>query len=219
MSKPDYRTPANVRKIYRRLQKHFGPATPPLDFETNEQLAIAVVLSAQCTDERVNIVTKDLFKYYPDMASLAKAPLERIKKLIYSTGFYNNKAKNIKALAKALVKDYDGKIPDDFDVLVKLPGIGRKTANVVANQAFDKAYGIVVDTHVKRVANRLGLTDMNTPEKIERDLMSYVPEKLWKDFSLYIIFHGRKFCDARKPRCEECLLADSCRMYATAGKG
>ena len=144
------------------------------------------------------------------MPSLSKAPLESIKKLIYSTGFYNAKAKNIKALATTLVKNHGGKIPPDFETLVKLPGIGRKTANVVMATAFDRACGIVVDTHVRRITQRLGLTLKKTPEQIEKDLMAYLPHKYWKDMSLYIIFHGRKFCMARKPRCADCFIADLC---------
>lgn len=200
-------------QVYKRLKNHFGEILPPLDYKSNEQLAVAVILSAQCTDERVNIVTKDLFREAPDMKALNKMPLERLKELVYSTGFYNAKAKNIKSLAKILIDDYKGKIPNDFEVLVNLPGIGRKTANVIMNQAFDAAEGIVVDTHVRRITQRLGLTEKKTPEQIEKDLMTYVPNKYWKDMSLYIIFHGRKFCDARKPKCYECILKSICPSY------
>ena len=200
-------------QVYRRLKNYFGEILPPLDYKNNEQLAVAVILSAQCTDERVNIVTKDLFREAPDMKALNKMPLERLKELIYSTGFYNAKAKNIKSLAKILIDDYKGKIPNDFETLVNLPGIGRKTANVIMNQAFDSAEGIVVDTHVRRITQRLGLTEKKTPEQIEKDLMTYVPNKYWKDMSLYIIFHGRKFCDARKPKCHVCILKSICPSY------
>ena len=195
---PNTKTPRFFSQVYRRLKNHFGEIPPPLDYKTNEQLAVAVILSAQCTDERVNIVTKDLFKEAPDMKALNKMSLKRLKELIYSTGFYNAKAKNIKSLANILMNDYQGKIPNDFKTLVNLPGIGRKTANVIMNQAFDAAEGIVVDTHVRRITQRLGLTLKKTPEQIEKDLMSYVPKKYWKDMSIYIIFHGRKFCECCK---------------------
>ncbi|MCB1145564.1 MAG: endonuclease III [Leptospiraceae bacterium] len=205
MVKPSY-----VKKIDRLLKEHFGPVKPPLDYSTNEQLAIAVILSAQCTDERVNLVTPALFAKYPDMVSLAKAKLQDIEKLIFSTGFYHNKAKNILALAKILTEQYAGKIPADFEVLTKLPGIGRKTANVIMNLAFDQAPGIVVDTHVRRISQRLGFTTATTPETVEKALMKVWPKEVWIDLSLYMIFLGRKWCMARKPNCEDCILTKIC---------
>lgn len=199
-----------ARSIFGILKTEFGFIAPPLNFETNEQLAVAVILSAQCTDEMVNRVTVDLFSEYPDMFSLSKARVKDIEKIIYSTGFYRNKAKNIAELSKILVRDYESKIPEDFDILVKLPGIGRKTANVIMNQAFNKAVGIVVDTHVKRVTRLLGFTTETDPVKVEKDLMRKWPQQLYKDMPLYIIFHGRKTCIARRPQCDRCGLIDYC---------
>jgi endonuclease-3 len=192
------------------LQNHYGHPETPLKHASNEQLAIAVVLSAQTTDEQVNKVTPELFKRFPDMPSLARADLAQIEKLVFSTGFYKNKARNIKNLAIKVCEKYDGKIPNDFDALLTLPGIGRKTANVVMDCAFNTSVGFVVDTHVKRLSRRLGWTNSENPEKIEKDLMVVIPSEYWKDLSLYLIYHGRKFCMARKPNCESCFLNKLC---------
>lgn len=198
-------------EVDRRLKEHFGPVEPPLHFKNLEQLAIAVILSAQCTDERVNMTTPALFKAYPDMQSLAKASQEDVEKLIYSTGFYRNKAKNIRKLAQILVQDYGGKLPHDFNTLVRLPGIGRKTANVITTVGFGEVHGIVVDTHVARISRLLGMTEKTSPVQIEKDLMSFMPKHLWKELPLYLIFLGRKYCIARRPICSECFLSDLCR--------
>lgn len=213
-----YRKAAYVRKIDRKLKKYFGPVEPPLDHETTEQLAVAVILSAQCTDERVNLVTPALFEKYPDMYALAKAKLSDIEKLIFSTGFYHNKAKSLLSLAQILTREYCGKIPDDFQTLTKLPGIGRKTANVIMNLAFGKAPGIVVDTHVRRISQRLGFTTARTPETVEKDLMKVWPPEVWIDLSLYMIFLGREFCMARNPDCENCILRKDCPRMPADGK-
>jgi len=205
-----YREINYSRKILGALKSFFGPAHPPLLFKNNEQLAIAVILSAQCTDERVNKVTPRLFEAFPDMQSLANAEITQIEKLIFSTGFYHNKAGNIKALAENLIKNHNGKIPDNFDVLIRLPGIGRKTANVIMAVAFNKTPGIVVDTHVRRITQLLGMTKETTPEKIEKDLQTIWPIDVWKDLPLYLIFLGRKFCKARTPVCEQCVLKKLC---------
>lgn len=197
-------------ELDKRLRQHFGKADPPLKFKTTEQLAVAVILSAQCTDERVNMVTPKLFEKYPDMFALAKAKVSDIEKIIYSTGFYKNKARNIHKLANILVEKYQGKIPKDFDTLIKLPGIGRKTANVIMAVAFHEAPGIVVDTHVARITRLLGMTDKKTPQQIEKDLMTFMPKELWRELPLYLIFLGRKFCIARRPKCNECILQDMC---------
>lgn len=199
-----------ILKIYGLVQTFFGPASSPLYFQTYEQLAIAVILSAQCTDERVNQTTPALFKKYPNMLLLSNAPLSDIEKLIYSTGFYKNKAKNILELSNTLVKKHHSKIPNNFQTLLKLPGIGRKTANVIMNQAFKKSSGIVVDTHVQRISQILQFTDQKTPITIERDLMKIWPKEVWIDFSLYLVFLGRKFCVARKPKCTICILNYLC---------
>ena len=205
-----YRSIIYADSIFSRLQQHYGQPKPPLDHESNEQLAVAVILSAQCTDARVNIVTKTLFKKCPNLFALNNISLSELEKLIYSTGFYKNKAKNLKDMAKIVVEKYNGCIPNNFDILVNLPGIGRKTANVIMNQAFDTSIGIVVDTHVRRITQLLKLTNKKTPEQIEKDLMIFFPKKYWKDFPLYLVFLGREFCIARKPICQNCILNEIC---------
>ena len=191
-------------KVVRGLARDYADAECALVHESPFQLLVATVLSAQCTDERVNIVTKDLFGRYPTAAELAPVPIKKIEEIVQSTGFFRNKAKNIKALSQALVNDYDGQVPQDIEILVKLPGIGRKTANVVLGTAFGLPTGVVVDTHVSRLSQRLGLTEQTDPVKIERDLMQVLPRKEWIDYSHRLIHHGRRVCKARKPLCEEC---------------
>jgi endonuclease-3 len=171
---------------------------------------VAVILSAQCTDERVNKVTKDLFRKYRSARDYARVAQEELEQDIRSTGFFRNKAKNIKACCTILDEKYGGKVPDSMDKLVELPGVGRKTANCVLGSAYGQNSGIVVDTHVKRLAERLGLTRQKEPDKIELDLMKVVPEKNWHDFGNLLILHGRAVCDARKPRCPECVLRQEC---------
>jgi len=197
-------------KIFDALKSEFGRPRCPLNFETTEQLAIAVILSAQCTDERVNLVTPALFAEFPDMPALACADVARIEKLIYSTGFYRNKSKNIHSLAQILVREFGAKIPADFATLVKLPGIGRKTANVIMAEAFDEAPGITVDTHVKRIANLLAFTKSQNAVIVERELMKIFPVRLWRDLPLLMIFHGRKTCIARRPQCDRCSIIKHC---------
>lgn len=206
----NYRSEIFCRKVYKRLNVRYGIPEPPLKYKNTEQLAIAVILSAQCTDERVNQVTPVLFQKYPEIKDLAGAPVGEIEKIIFSTGFYHNKARNISALAGILVNKYNGKIPSDFEILIQLPGIGRKTANVIMAVAFNQTPGIVVDTHVRRITGLLGMTDEKTPEKIEKDLMTFLPEDLWLHFSLYLIFLGRDICIARRPRCNDCFLKNIC---------
>lgn len=205
-----YRKQNYIRKIFNKLKDYYGRPDVPLSHETTEQLAVAVILSAQCTDERVNRTTPVLFARYSDMHALAEAPVKEIEKLVYSTGFYKAKAANISKLARILVEEYNGKIPADFKTLVKLPGIGRKTANVIMNHAFDEAPGIVVDTHINRISQRLGFTQKDGPVHVEKDLMTIWPKDLWGEFPLLIIFHGRKFCDSRRPLCSDCFLNKDC---------
>lgn len=200
----------NIETIFTLLKDHYGSPETPLKHTTNEQLAIAVVLSAQTTDDQVNKITPELFKQFPDMPSLAQADISQIEKIIFSTGFYKNKARNIKNLAIMVCKKYNAKIPNDFDALLELPGVGRKTANVIMDCAFNTSVGFVVDTHVKRLSNRLGWTTHQNPEKIEKDLMRLIPKEYWKALSLYLIYHGRKFCMARKPDCKRCFLNKLC---------
>ena len=191
-------------KVVRGLRRDYADAECALVHETPFQLLIATVLSAQCTDERVNIVTKELFAKYPTARDLAAVPLKKIEKLVQSTGFFRNKAKNIKALSGRLAEEFDGEVPRDLDILVNLPGVGRKTANVVLGTAFGIPTGVVVDTHVGRISKRLGLTSSTDAVKIERDLIELLPRKEWIDYSHRMIHHGRRVCKARKPLCEKC---------------
>lgn len=199
-----------AQEIIARLRAEYPDAHCALDHANPEQLLVATVLSAQCTDERVNQVTPFLFQKYPDMKSLAKAQLEEVEEIVHSTGFYKNKAKNIIAMAKKLVLDYSGKVPKNLEVLVELPGVGRKTANVVLGNSFGIPSGVVVDTHVSRLSQRLGLTQNSSPISIEQDLMRLVDQQDWIQFSHWLITHGRAICQARKPDCENCFLEDIC---------
>lgn len=208
MSEPH--TPAGkVESILKVLDELYPDAHCSLDYAEPLQLLVATILSAQCTDERVNMVTPGLFKKYPTAKAYAEAPISELELDIKSTGFYHNKAKAIKAAGKAILENFGGRIPPDLDALVSLPGVGRKTANVVLGNAFDIP-GIVVDTHVGRVSARLGLTARKEPEKIERDLMAAIPKKRWTKFSHQLIQHGRRICIARKPKCSICPLRPYC---------
>lgn len=199
-----------VRELVGRLHEEYPAATCSLTHRNAYELLAATILSAQCTDERVNMVTPALFEAYPEPEDLAAAKREDVEELIRSTGFFRNKAKSLQGMADAIVEHHGGRVPDEMDELVKLPGVGRKTANVVLGNAFGKAVGVVVDTHVKRLAGRLRLSGQKTPQKIERDLMELVPEDEWIDLPHLFIYHGRAVCDARKPLCGECVLADLC---------
>jgi endonuclease III len=199
-----------AREVFSRLARAHPDAHCELDYETPLQLLVATILSAQCTDKRVNIVTPLLFRTFPMAQSLADAPQEKVEEIIKSTGFFRNKAKSLIGLGKALVERHEGEVPDSMDALVKLPGVGRKTANVVLGNAFRKNEGIVVDTHVARVSFRLGLTRENDPVKIEQDLMALFPRDDWALLSHLLIFHGRRICDARRPKCEICVLSEIC---------
>jgi endonuclease-3 len=200
----------HAAKIARRLAVDYADARCALDFRSPLELLIATILSAQCTDVRVNLVTKALFQRYRTAADYAAAPQEELERAIQSTGFFRNKAKNIKAACQALVEKHGGQVPKDLESLVALPGVGRKTANVVLGTAFGIASGVVVDTHVSRITQRLGLTKAADPEKIEQDLMAQLSKSEWIDFSHRLIHHGRKICVARKPKCEVCTLAKWC---------
>ena len=193
-----------------RLLAEYPDAHCALDFKNPYQLLVATILSAQCTDKRVNMVTPALFKKYPTPRALAKARQEDVETLIKSTGFFRNKARSLIGMAGAVVDEHGGTIPDTMDALTHLPGVGRKTANVILGNAFDKNEGIVVDTHVTRLADRLGLSRAKTAEKIEAELMPLFPRAQWAILSHLLIEHGRRVCDARKPRCGECVLSDIC---------
>lgn len=192
------------------FKRYYPDAHCALNHSNPYELLVATVLSAQCTDERVNMVTPALFKKYPTPQKMAKAPVEDLEFLVRSTGFYKNKAKNLKAAAQALVEDYKGQIPRDIEALVGLPGVGRKTANVVLGNAFGIASGIVVDTHVTRLSNRLGWVKTDNAIQIEKQLCQRVPEEDWVMFSHYLISHGRAVCKARKPDCTHCFLEETC---------
>lgn len=208
--KNKYRSCEYIAEVYSILKNHFGILEPPLDHKTPEQLAVAVILSAQCTDAQVNKITPALFAHFPDLPSLAMASQAQLEQLIYSSGFYKNKSKNLIAMAKLVSQKHEGKIPNDFSILVQLPGIGRKTANVIMNQAFGKSEGIVVDTHVLRLAKRLGMSESKNAIAMEKDLMTIWNKEYWIDFSLYLIFLGRTFCMARNPNCPACILQKIC---------
>ncbi len=197
-------------KIVRALKKAYPAAKCALRHENAYQLLVATILSAQCTDERVNQVTPQLFARYPTPKDLAEADIRELEALIRSTGFFRAKAANLKAMAQKLVEEHNGEVPRDLEALTKLPGIGRKTANVVLGTAFGIPSGIVVDTHVRRIARLLGLTESNNPDRIEQDLMALIPKKEWIDFSHRLIHHGRKICIARRPKCLECPLLKYC---------
>ena len=200
----------HAAKVLRRLEKEYPDANCALNHGSPLQLLIATILSAQCTDERVNMVTKDLFRRYKTAADFAAAPPRELEKAIQSTGFFRNKAKSIKACCTQLVNQHDGQVPRELATLVELPGVGRKTANVVLGTAFGIPAGVVVDTHVGRISRRLGLTEEKDPVKVERDLMAQLPKKNWIKYSHQIIFHGRRVCKARAPQCDNCSLADIC---------
>lgn len=201
---------AHAREIQRRLIDEYPDAHCELDHRNPFELAVATVLSAQCTDKRVNLVTPELFRRWPDAASLDAAPLGEVEEVIKSTGFFRNKAKSLKGLARELLAEHGGEMPRTMEALVALPGIGRKTANVVLGNAFGLNEGIVVDTHVARLSARFGLTKETDAVRIERALMPLFERATWAQLSHLMIWHGRRTCDARKPKCNSCVLVDIC---------
>jgi len=201
-------------EILLRLKRSYPDATCTLNYNTPVQLMVATILSAQCTDDRVNKVTPELFRRFPDAISLGNADINELETLIRSTGFYRNKAKNIKAACQLLTEKYNGDVPQRMELLLELPGVARKTANVVLAHAFGINAGVTVDTHVKRLSNRLGLTENSDPKKIERDLMRLLPQADWENWSIRLIYHGREVCTARSPQCDRCFLADLCPAAA-----
>jgi len=201
-----------VAAIMRRLKRLYPNARTELNYSNPLELLVATILSAQCTDERVNIVTRDLFAKYKTADDYARASQQQLERQIRSTGFYRNKARNIRAAAARLVEQFDGKVPDTMDQLLTLPGVARKTANVVLSSAFGKNEGLCVDTHVTRLAGRLKLTShkTNAADRIEKDLMELVPQDKWGEFSHLLIWHGRRVCSARKPDCAGCAISKYC---------
>lgn len=200
----------DIDKILNLLKKEYPRTKTALNFTSPLEILVSTILSAQCTDARVNLVTKELFKKYRKVEDFAGADLKTFEQEIRSTGFYHNKAKNIIASCQKIMKDFDGKVPDTMERLTQLPGVARKTANIVLFNGFGKTEGIAVDTHVQRLSQRLGLSKNDDPVKIEKDLMWLLDKKEWGDFSNLLIEHGRKTCAAKKPKCHECILKNLC---------
>ena len=211
---PDSSAEARMPEIIRLLHEAYPDAQCELNYATPLELLVATILSAQCTDVRVNMVTPELFVKYPSAEAYADADIEELQEYIRSTGFYRNKAKNVQNASRRIIEEYDGEVPDTMEELVTLPGVARKTANVVLGDAFHVSEGIAVDTHVKRLSNRLALTEESKPDKIERDLMQLAPQEEWTDVSHLLIFHGRRVCSAKKPNCAECTISHLCPSAA-----
>ncbi|WP_445176609.1 endonuclease III [Microcoleus sp.] len=197
-------------EILIRLKRLYPEAPCTLNYETPVQLLVATILSAQCTDDRVNLVTPALFERFPDAVALGNADLEDLESLVRSTGFYRNKSKNIKGACQAIVNKFNNQVPQRMELLLELPGVARKTANVVLAHAFGINMGVTVDTHVKRLSQRLRLTEHTDPTRIERDLMVLLPQPDWENWSIRLVYHGRAVCNARNPACNICELADLC---------
>jgi endonuclease-3 len=202
-----------VIEIIEKLKEKYPEATCSLDFETPFQMLVAVMLSAQCTDARVNQTTPNLFNKYGTPEAISKMKISELEKIIHPCGFYRNKAKNIKATAEVLINEYNGEVPCTMEELMKLPGVGRKSANVVMLEAFKNPQGIAVDTHAKRVSNKLGLSKNSDPEKIEMDLLKVIPKEYYYDVNHLFVWHGRYTCTARNPKCEECPVKNFCKNY------
>lgn len=199
-----------MEKIIRLLEKEHPDAKIALNFSNPLELLVATILSAQCTDERVNMVTQTLFKKYTKAEDYARVDLSELERDIKSTGFYHNKAKNIQSCCRLLVEKHQGKVPCSMEELLELPGVARKTANIVLYGAYGVIAGVAVDTHVRRLSQRLGLSRFDDPEKIEQDLMRLVPKEKWMRFADLLIFHGRRVCNAKKPNCGSCVLSQMC---------
>ncbi len=205
-------------KIIDILKDTYPDAKCSLDFTTPFEMLIAVILSAQCTDERVNKTTPAIFSKYSTPEDFDKMPLETLEELIHPCGFYKNKARNIKLTAKKIINEFNSKVPDNMEDLLSLPGVGRKTANVVMLEAFNKPQGIAVDTHAKRISNRIGFSPEESPEKIEQDLLRLFPYEYWKDVNHILIYHGRAICTARSPKCDSCPIKAYCKFYLDSKK-
>ena len=203
----------DVIDIIKILKNTYPEAKCSLDFTTPFEMLVAVVLSAQCTDDRVNKTTPSIFAKYSTPEDFDKIPLEELESLIHPCGFYKNKAKNIKAAAHKIIQDFNGKVPQTMEELMSLPGVGRKTANVIMLEAFDNPQGIAVDTHVKRISNKIGLSSEKEPEKIEQDLLKQIPKECYKDVNHIFIWHGRNICTARSPQCSQCPINKYCKHY------
>lgn len=200
-------------KIIEILKEFYPDATCSLDFKNPFEMMISVMLAAQCTDERVNKTTPELFSKYGTPELMANADLKDLEEIVHPCGFYKNKAKNIKACSQKLLDEYDGKVPEDMEKLQNLPGVGRKCANVIMLEAFHNPQGIAVDTHAKRISNRIGLSKQSDPEKIEQDLLKQIPKEYYYDVNHLLVWHGRATCDSRKPKCENCPVKKYCDEY------
>ena len=199
--------------LYKKLKEYYPDATCSLDFDTPFQMVVAVMLSAQCTDERVNKTTPALFKRCKTIQDFANIDIKELENIIHPCGFYKNKAKNIKLCAKQVLENFNGIVPHTMDELTSLAGVGRKSANVVMLEAFGIAEGIAVDTHAKRISNLIGLSKEKEPEKIEQDLLKTFPKEYWKDLNHLLVWHGRNTCIARKPKCDICPISNMCKSY------
>ena len=208
----------NTKKIIEELRKRYPDATCSLDFTTPFEMTVAVMLSAQCTDERVNKTTPAIFAKYNTPKDFANIDIKELEELIHPCGFYKNKAKNIKLCAEKICEEYGGEVPKTMEELVSLPGVGRKSANVIMLEAFGEAKGIAVDTHCKRIANKMGLSKETEPEKIEQDLLNVFDKEDYKDVNHLFVWHGRNTCIARKPKCEECPVNNMCDEYSKIRK-
>jgi endonuclease-3 len=207
------KTKKEAKKTIEILKEFYPDATCSLDFKTPFQMVIAVMLSAQCTDERVNKTTPELFAKYGTPELMSKADIKELEKIVHPCGFYKNKAKNMKACSQMLIDKFGGQVPDNMEELQTLPGVGRKSANVVMLEAFHNPQGIAVDTHAKRISNRIGFSKETDPEKIEQDLIKIFPKEYYYDVNHLLVWHGRAICDSRKPKCEECPVKQYCDEY------
>lgn len=203
----------DAKKVVKILKKEYPQSKGSLNYKNPFELLVAVCLSAQCTDERVNKVTKELFKKYNTPEDFANADIKDIEKMIKTCGFYHNKAKNLKLAGEKIVKDFNGIVPKDIKLLQTIPGVGRKSANVIMCDAFNDPQGIAVDTHCKRLANRIGFSQQKEPTKIEQDLLRVIPKEYWKDINHLFIDHGRKICKAQNPKCSSCVINQYCQNY------
>ena len=208
----------DIKKFVQILKNTYPDATCSLDFKTPFQMVVAVMLSAQCTDERVNKTTPLLFERCKTIQDFADIDLVELESIIHPCGFYKNKAKNIKLCAKQVLENFDGKVPQTMEELLTLAGVGRKSANVILLESFGIANGIAVDTHAKRISNRIGFSKETVPEKIEQDLLKIFPNEYLKDINHLFVWHGRKTCDSRKPRCEECTIKHYCKYYKSLSR-
>lgn len=200
-------------KIIEILKKFYPDATCSLNFKTPFQMLVAVCLSAQCTDERVNKTTPFLFDKYPSAKEINDMDIETLERIIHPCGFYKNKAKNLKAAAKMIIEQYNGVVPNNMDDLQKIPGVGRKSANVIMLEAFHNPQGIAVDTHAKRISNRIGFSSESDPQKVENDLINIFPREYFYDVNHLLVWHGRKVCTARNPKCDSCPIKDLCKKH------